>query len=47
MYISFALFLETRETSCDVIAGFTLGHQWLLIFEDRKLGESLPFRGFQ
>ena len=45
--ISFGLFLETRETSSDVIAGFTLGYQWLLIFEDRKLGGSLPFRKFQ
>ena len=35
------------ETSSDVIAGFALGYQWFLIFENRKRGGSLIFRKFQ
>ena len=34
---------KTGETSSDVIAGFTLGCQWFLIFENRKRGGSLVF----
>ena len=35
---------KTGDISSDVIAGFTLGYHWFLIFEHKKRRGSLPFQ---